>query len=299
MEFSKARSFRIALLIVAISFFLYTLYYAIIGTFFLSHFQLVIARLPQFIKSSNPNLQLGLFLFQELSGAVGSYLRLAGAIFGLSAAVLFFKNDIRYTDQLWKVFLFESLFFLLLLPAASNHLVGSIISTSPFLNFYTGVSFLLQTVLIFPAMFMVSLKLRKPHDLPPILKWACIAAPLYMFGFWVRHGFLWVYALSPSSAQSTDLIGAIGSVNSLVTLLLAAILTTVAVLFFRQKKKLNKWLGGAALILAGSYFVIYDLVSVWNPIYNEFLALTDFWMITLTFLGIAVLFGSKNRANDN
>ncbi len=229
----KARFFRIALLVVAISFFLYTLYYAVIGTFFLSHFQLVIARLPQFIKSSNPNLQLGLFLFQELSGAVGSYLRLVGAIFGLNAAVLFFKNDMRYIERLWKVFLFESLFFLLLLPAALNHLVGSIISTSPFLNFYTGVSFLLQAVLIFPALFMLSRKLRKPQNLPPILKWACIAAPLYMFGFWVRHGFLWVYALSSSTAQNAGLIGMVGAVNSLVTLLVAAVVTTVAVLSFR------------------------------------------------------------------
>jgi len=291
----KVRLFKIALLVVAISFFLYTLYYAIIGTLFLSHFPLVIARLPQFIKSSNPNLQLGLFLFQELSASVGNYLGLVSATFGLSGAVLFFKNDVRYLGQLWKIVLFESLFFLLLFPAALNHLIGTIISTSALLNFYTGVSFLIQTVLIFPALFTLSCKLRKPQNLPPIIKWVCITAPLYVFSFWVRHGFLWVYALSPSSAQNTGLIGVVGSVNSLVTLLVAAIVTSMMVLSFRQKKKVNMRLVGVALILIGSYFFIYDIVSLWVPIYREFLILTDFWMITLTFLGIAVLLNFRNK----
>ena len=58
-----------------------------------------------------------------------------------------------------------------------------------------------------------------------------------------------MYALSPSSAQSAGLIGVVGSVNSLVTLLVAAIVTSMVVLYFRQKKKLNKRLVGVALIL--------------------------------------------------
>jgi hypothetical protein len=43
------------------------------------------------------------------------------------------------------------------------------------------------------------------------------------------------------------------------------------------------------IILVGVYFVIYDLVSVWDPIYRAYLPLTDFWMITLLVLGVAVL----------
>jgi hypothetical protein len=50
---------------------------------------------------------------------------------------------------------------------------------------------------------------------------------------------------------------------------------------------------GTAIILVGVYFVIYDIVSVWVPIYLAFLPLTDFWMITLLILGVAVLFDSE------
>jgi hypothetical protein len=293
MNFDKMAFMKKALLIVATSFLLYNIYQAITTTLFVSHFQIAIIQLTHFIKSSQPNLQLTLFILQEIAGSAGSYLRLIGAIFALSCALLFFKKDAKYLGKLRKALLFESLYFLLLIPAAINHIVGSIISSSAFLNFYAGVSFLLQAVLIFPPLFMLRHKLRRPQYLPPIQKWAGIAAPLYVIGFWVRHGFLWVYALLPLGTQQASLLDTVGSVNSLLTLLVAAIASTVAWLTFRQKKKLNTWLVGTAIILVGVYFVIYDLVSVWVPIYRAFLPLTDFWMITLPILGIAEMEGIK------
>ena len=294
MNFNQAALTKKALLISVISFLLYTIYQAITSTIFVSHFPLLVSRLPNFITSTQPTLQLELFLFQEIAGAVGSYLRLIGAIFALNGAVLFFKNDAKFLQKLRFIFLFESLYFLLLIPAAINHLVGSIISSSLFLNFYTGISCLLQVVLIFPPLFMLSLKLRKSQNLLSILKWTSIAAPLYVFGFWVRHGLLWAYALSPLGPQQAGLIDFVGSVNSVLTLLVAAIVTTVASITFSQKKK-STWLVGTAIILAGIYLVVYALVSVWIPIYLAFLPLTDFWMITLPILGIAVLLDSKKN----
>ncbi len=100
------------------------------------------------------------------------------------------------------------------------------------------------------------------------------------------HFCLW--KLSPAG-----LIDIIGSANSLLTLLVAAIVTCTAVLISITKKKLDFKLAGIAIILVGSYFVIYDLVSVWSPIYRDFLPLTDFWMITLPILGTAIYLLSK------
>jgi hypothetical protein len=54
------------------------------------------------------------------------------------------------------------------------------------------------------------------------------------------------------------------SVNSLLTLLVAAIVNTAAWLTFKQKKDFNKQLLGTALILVGiSFFFIYVIVLVW------------------------------------
>jgi hypothetical protein len=117
-----------------------------------------------------------------------------------------------------------------------------------------------------------------------------------VFGFWIRHGLLWVYAIWPSETQHWNFFGTVGFANSLLTLLLAGVVCTVVCLVFRQKQKLNIWLAVIAISLIGVYFVIYDLVSVWDPIYRAYLSLTDFWMIILLVLGVAVLFDS--RSND-
>jgi hypothetical protein len=223
---------------------------------------------------------------------------LIGAIFALNCALLFFKKDAKYLEKLRIALLCESLYFLLLIPAGVNHIVGSFISSSAFLNIYTGFSFLLQAMLIFPPLFMVSRKLKKPQQLPSILKWAGIAAPLYVFGFWVKQGLMWVYALLPLGTQQAGLIDTIGSVNSLLTLLVAAIVSTFAWLTFRQKKKLNICLVGIALILVGVYFAIFAIVSVWVPIYRSFLLLTDFWLTSLPILGITILFNQSLVSND-
>ena len=298
MDFNKTAFMKKALLIVAAAFLLYNIYQTIISTIFISHFPSIVTQLPNFIKSSQPTLQLALFLTQELTGAVGSYLRLIGAIFALNCALLFFKKDPKYLEKLRVALLFESLYFLLLIPAGINHVVGSIISSSAFLNIYTGISALLQAGLIFPPLFMLSRKLKKPQHLPSILKWAGIAATLYVFGFWVKQALMWVYALSPLGTQNAGLIDIVGSVNSLLTLLVAAIVSTGAWLIFRQKKKLNTWLVGTALILVGVYFAIYALVSVWVPIYFAFLTLTDFWIVTLPILGITILFNRSLVSSD-
>ncbi|HII86014.1 TPA: hypothetical protein HA273_05535 [Candidatus Bathyarchaeota archaeon] len=289
MDFDKKTLTKKALLIVAASFLLYNVYQAITTTIFVFHFPLVINQLPNLIESSRPSLQLALFIIQEIAGSVGSYLRLIGAIFAVNCALLLIKNDARYIERLSKLLLFEALYFLLLLPAAINHIVGSVISYSAFLNFYAGVSCLLQAALLFPPLFILSHKLRKPQDRPPILKWAVISAPLYVLVLWIKHGLFWLYALSSSGPQQTGFIEAIGSVNSLLTLLVAAMVATITSISYWPEKKLNTRLVTTALLLVGAYFAIYALVSVWIPIYLSFIPLTDFWLITLLILGIALL----------
>lgn len=282
-----------ALLVVALSFLLYNIYAAITATIFISHFPSIVTQLPHFIKSSQPNLQLGLFLFQELSFFVGSYLRLIGAVFAMNCALLFSKNNPRYIGRLRFALLFESLYFLMLFPAALNHLVGSVISSSAFLNFYTGVSSLLQVVLISPALLILSRKLKNSQGLHTILKWAGIAAPLYVFGFWVKQGLMWLYAISPSETIQGSFVGTVGFVNSWLTLLVVAVVCLVVCLTFRQKKPLKTRLAGITIVLMGVYFLVFDLVSVWNPIYRAFIPLTDFWIISLLVLGVGVFVYSK------
>jgi hypothetical protein len=281
------------LFFVAVAYLLFNVYQATITTIFISHFPQIVSQLPKAIESSQPTLQLTLFLLQEITGSIGIYLRLGAGILALYSVILFTRRREKYLHTLGNVLLFESLYFALLIPTGINHVVGSIVSSSAFLNVNTGISFLLQAILVFPSLFILSRKLRTPQHLPLAPKWACIAAPLYVFGLWVKHFMMWVYALSPSEAWQTSLIDTVGFVNLLLTLLIAAIVTTASSVVFRRKNKANTWLVGAALILIGAYFAVYAIVSVWVPIYLAFLPLTEFWMVALLIPGIALMFSSK------
>jgi hypothetical protein len=210
-------------------------------------------------------------------------------IFALQCAILFIKKDNRYVKKLGKAFIFSSLFYILLLPSSIRHFVGIATTTSQAYSIYVGFSNLLQALFIGVPLLVLGCKLINPQNHISILKWASIAAPLCVFGFWSYASLLWVYALSPLGPKQASLISTIGAANSLLTLLIAGIITTVACLDFNINKILNKKLAGTAIILFGSYALIYALVSIWVPIYFSFMQLTEIWLIILPILGIATL----------
>jgi hypothetical protein len=278
-----------ALLIVAVSFLLYNFYQAAITTMFVLHFPTAIGQLSNYIESSQPTLQVGLFAFQEASASVGIYLRLAAGILAVYSAVLLNKGNNKYLPAAKKMLLLESLYFALLIPAAINQFVGYFISSGPFLDINAGISALLQALLIFPPLFLLSRRLKEPLCNPSNLWLAGFAASMYFLGLWAKHGLLWSIAFS-SQTQQISIAETVGFVNSWVTLLLAAIIMTVSWLSLKHKKKLF----GVALIFAGSYFLVYGLISIYVPLYFAFLPLTEFWMVSLLVLGAAVMLYSKN-----
>jgi hypothetical protein len=295
MYLNKKTAIGKALFIVALSYLLYNSYQAIVTTIFISNFPSIVTQIPHMIESSQPTLQLTLFVLQELLSSIGVYLRLIGGVFALYAVILILRKDKSCLFKLGQVMIFESLYFAFLFFAGVNHIVGSIISFSELLNVYTGLSFLLQAVLIFPPLFILSRKLGGLQDISTILNWAFITAALYVFGLWIKHGLMWVYALSPMGTQQASVLGVVGFVNSWLTLLTAFAACIVLCRKFRRNKKLNFCLMGTVMVLIGFYFITYAVVSVWVPIYLAFLPLIEFWLIVLPILGAALLLRTEPR----
>jgi hypothetical protein len=284
---AKKAYIKKALLIVAISYLLYNIYQASITTMFVVHFPLAISRLANFIESSQPTLQVGLFMFQEASASIGVYLRLAAGAYAVYSAFLLNKGDTRYLKSAKKALLLEALYFALLIPAAINQSVGFFISSGPFLDIKAGVSSLLQALLIFSPFFILSRRLKEPLGSTSNVRLAGFAASMYLFGLWLKHGFIWLIAFS--STMQAGLWETVGSVNSWLTLLLAAILLTVAWVTCKHKKTLS----AASLLGVSTYFVVYLLVSIWVPLYFSFLPLIEFWMASLLILAVALLLDSR------
>ena len=278
---------KISLLIIASSFLAYSLYWTAYSVFFVYNLTTHITTLFQMLNISS-NLQQNIIIIQEYAASAGFFLALIGAIFAVQCAVLFVKNNEKYLGKLGKTLLFEALFFLMLVPSSIQHLLGFVLSWTN-VDIHVGLSFLLQALLIAPPSIILSYHLRKPQNQTSILKWITISAPSVVLGFWLKYLFFWLGTLSPLGPKQANLASIIGAVNSFVTLLIAGIITSLACLVLYRKRRVSTSLVGIALILFGSYFIIYDLVSIWVPIYKSFLYLTDFWMIVLPILGIAVL----------
>ena len=279
---------KICLLTVAVSFLAYSIYWAAI-TPFSTYGVFSFIETPTFQNSAmNTPLEVQLLLFQELSAAIGYIINLIAAVLGFQSVVQYIKNDQKWQSTLGRALIAEAVFFLLFLPTTLHHMGGAIISMAGAV-FFVGLSYLLQALLIVPPFIVLGLKLKNNQSPTAIKKWACIAAPLFVFGFWFKYLFLWIDTFSPMGPQQATMASTIGAVNSWITLLFAGVLTAFACLGYFKTKKINKYLMGTALVVFGGYFLIYDFVAIWEPVYSWFFYVTDIWMITLLIIGTAIL----------
>ena len=278
---------KILLLVVAFSFLAYSVYWEAYSVFWIYNVTVNITAVLRTLNIISP-LQQNLIIIQEYAASAGYILAFIGAIFAVQCTVMFIKNDKKYRGKLGQALFFEALFFLLLIPSSVHHLLGVALSWIN-VDVYVGLSFLLQALLIAPPFLMLSYYIRKPQNQALILKWVAISTSAAVWGFWVKYLFLWLDTLSPLDANQASLGSIVGGFNSWFTLIIAGIITSAACSVLYRKRKVYTRLVGAALILLGSYFIVYDFVSILVPVYSSYLYLTDFWMATLPVLGVAML----------
>lgn len=277
---------KIGLLVNAFAFLAYSIYWAVYSVFWI--FRLTANLIPLMGTLNLSSLHQNIIIVQEYAASAGYFLALIGAVFAVLGIWQFVKKQEKYRRNLGLALVFEASFFLTLIPSSVHHLLGVAFSWT-FVDIFVGISFLLQVCLVVPPLIIVGQNLGKPHKQFLVLKWATIGAPLVVWAFWFKYLFLWLDALLPLGPKQVDVLVVFGGVNSVVTLLGASVLTTLACIAFYRVRKINTRLVGAALILFGGYFAIYDLVSLWVPVYNSFLYLTDFWMIALLIIGVITL----------
>ena len=287
VKLSLPNCLKISLLIIATSFLVYSIYWTVFSVFWVYNITINITSVMQVLNIVIP-LQQTLIIIQEYAASAGYFLAFIGAIFATQSTIQFIKKQEKYRDNLSKALFFEAFFFLMLLPSSIQHFLGFVFSWT-YVDVYVGLSFLLQALLIALPFLILRRNIKKPRNQDLILKWIKIGVPLVVLGFWFKYSFLWLYALSPLDTNQANLASIIGAVNSFVTLLIAFIITSLTCIVLYRKRRVNTSLVGIGLILFGSYFVIYDLVSIWVPVYQSFLYLTDFWMAVLPILGIAAL----------
>lgn len=283
---------KIGLLAGVSSFLAYSIFWAANSVFWV--FRLTTTLIPMMETINLSSLHQNIILVQEYSASAGYFLALIGAVFAVLSIRQFVKNQERYRHNLGLALVFEAAFFLTLIPSSIHHLLGVALSWT-FVDVLVGISFLLQVCLIVPPLIIIGRNIGKPQRQNSVLKWIAIGMSLVVWAFWFKYLFLWIDALLPLGPKQANLPVIVGGINSVLTLLVASVLATVSCIAFFQQRKINNRLVGAALLSLGGYFAIYDLVSLWVPVYNSFLYLTDFWMIALLITGGTILKAKPNN----
>jgi hypothetical protein len=90
-------------------------------------------------------------------------------------------------------------------------------------GFEAGLSYSLQIVLVSPNLYLLFRELKKSEesrDWTRVAKFSALSLCLYIFGLWVKHFIFAIYAVGIDFSLPVLMVG---SINSILTLLLAAV----------------------------------------------------------------------------
>lgn len=121
-----------------------------------------------------------------------------------------------------------------------------------------------------------------------MFRWGAIAVVGYTFALWIKHFLLMLYALPIDLANP---ILAVGSLNAALTILVAGLILTAALLplIRRQRLSFNSRLAGLGFLLVGVHFVVYIAVSLLVQRYWDFMMLTELWALAFIILSVGYI----------
>lgn len=293
--------FKAGLLLVASSWFVFTLFQFISGL------------------SNYSSSMLWFIALTEILGSVGLGFRSASGFIALTGVFsYFFLKNISKVEALMAaklVLLLEAIYYAITFVPSALWGVGA----NPFSNTYGQLAgnlvanflpCLLEGVLI-PVVLVIlyaKLNLNKPRT--GALKWALIAGTSYVLVFWFTNACNWIYAvMNKGTTYVTEPLNMLSFVLTTFGLLALALYSA----YFTKKsigasswKELDLKRVGAIMTLLGLYFagvyllwIIAGNVGGWSAWYAWFLGHNvDLWVMTLPAVGLPLLFTSKSARQE-
>lgn len=280
------RMVKVGLLIVALTYFAYTLY----------SFSISIT---------------SIIAYYCVYATIGIGFRTAGGFIAVIAGLLYFsKKDLSRRDAMMSlrwVVIFEAIYFLLLIPSGWWGLVTytgqfsrALLITS------TGIPCLVEGIVIPVVLVKLFWEMNPTKPAKNAIKWGLISGTAYLFVYWLDYSLIWASAVIERGTIFISLqpVNAFGFAITAVGLLILAIFA--ACLSRREIGKerllalnLNKI--GLGVTAFGLYFDLTYLLglvfgsvggyNIWHSffIYNN----VDLWMLSLPLIGIPMLLLKK------
>jgi hypothetical protein len=298
---------RVGLLIVAISYFLFTLH----ATFTL-----------QWVGEWNRLSGFAYFyvLTTDVAAGVGLVFRFVASLIAVAASIFYFSKGLPSTVKTYRILrwilILEAIYWLGLLTtavlnvystglAAFSHGFTKDVLNSLALNTIPSV---VESVAIPAALFFTALQLNPAKPVSKAIKWSLITGAIYIFVFWLTNTSIWLGTLQ---VKGTDYLTAYpGNLLSFILtafgLLALAIYATIFAAQSRRVQSLEELklrTAGAIILSLGMYFLWNYLTWIffnypWSDWYAWFLGHNlDLWLLSLPLLGLPLIF-TKRRSKE-
>jgi hypothetical protein len=297
MEESKFYSpLKIGLLIVAITYFLFTFH----ATFTLSW----IGEWEGLPESSAFWISI-----TDISAFIGIVFRFIASLIAAAAIIFYFAKKGLSTPTTLKVLkwilVLEAIYWLgLLLSGVWGVLPvelgfgGTGLQFDISLLITTGIPCLVSSIAIPIALFKLVSKLNKSTK--DVIKWGLVAGTVYVFVFWLNNAGMWIITVMSKGTEylTTYPESLLSFAITIIGLLALAVFTA----YFTKKsigtetlEKLKLRTIGAIIVALGLYFLWNYLTWIffggWSDWYAWFLGHNmDLWMLSLPLVGLPLLF---------
>lgn len=282
--FSTNRESKIWIFITLLSLLIWTLYWTIPSS--IERIIDILITGQTFSYESNIG---SMYVWMEISGAIGTITRNIGIILGIIALYLLSLKNKSFTEvkKLVSAALFIEAFYYFMVGVPSGTFMTTIGYGGQFVTL--GISYFLQFLFTTPFLVILGLQIhRNKQNEIRFLKWVGFAFIGYIAALWLNSVFRWFDMIS-SDGLSVFFKGlrAVGSLNAFIGMSLAMIFSLVGVYYLHKSSKNTiKW-ASFALIMIGLHYIIYLVYSYFGGMIG-FVLIVEVWAIPLLGLGISI-----------
>jgi len=321
-----AGSLRFWILIVASTYFAYSVYYAASGM--RDNIGMITNQYIHTMLARNPWWWMVLFYGSEgVSSSIASISRAVAGVFAVYAAFLFWRKKDNTMPAIRKnasrALILEVVYFLAFIPSIIAAAAYNSTSETLFyfdhtpgllIIFGTFIPILAIVLVVPPLLLKLRAAVKKGASNQEIIKWACLTGVGYLFTvFWFNYAMLWAAEAVPYTRvyeqwglsfvlQPANFLSFCLTVFGLLALAIATLITTLPAIK-KQLTEPNLTRVGIILVAFGGYFIFnlfyYYLTgtysahpSVWyeviGPLHNP-----NLWAVALVFLGAPVIIYSR------
>ena len=295
---------KIGLLIVTISYFLFT-FHVMFTLSWIGEWERIVGTFSFRI------------LIEDISATIGLIFRFTASIIAITTIIYYIakkkiSKPLLYKIMRW-IIVFESIYWFGLIATVATGIYGivttlsnssaTLILSSLFISVIPAI---VESLVIPVALFMLARKLSPDKPIKPVIKWALISGTFFVLAFWLVNTGIWVLTLM---VKGFDYI--LSYPQNMLSFLLTTIgllaLTTYSAYITKSSKaetlqELNFKPISIIILALGFYYLANYLIwiflggdYVWSTWYAWLLGHNlDLWMLSLPLVGIPLLF-SKNQ----